>query len=67
LFLLAGIFSLRIVDVVDIILFALLLYSVYNLVKGTTAVKIFIGILGVYVVWKLVHALHMQLLGEILG
>jgi diadenylate cyclase len=65
--LLAGIFSLRIVDVIDIMLFALLLYSVYNLVKGTAAVKIFIGILAVYVVWKVVHALHMQLLGEILG
>jgi uncharacterized protein (TIGR00159 family) len=65
--LLAGIFSLRIVDVIDILLFALLLYSVYNLVKGTAAVKIFVGILAVYVVWKVVHALHMQLLGEILG
>ena len=65
--LLAGIFSLNIVDIIDIFLFALLLYSVYNLVKGTAAVKIFIGILSVYVVWKVVHALHMQLLGEILG
>lgn len=65
--LLTGIFSLNIVDIIDIFLFALLLYSVYNLVKGTAAVKIFIGILSVYVVWKVVHALHMQLLGEILG
>lgn len=56
-----------IVDVIDIILFAVLLYMVYNLVKGTAAVKIFIGILAVYIVWKIVHALHMQLLGEILG
>lgn len=67
MFLLAGIFSLRIVDVIDIVLFAILLYSVYNLVKGTAAVRIFIGILAVYLVWKVVHALHMQLLGEILG
>lgn len=64
---LTGIFSLRIVDVIDIFLFALLLYSVYNLVKGTAAVRIFIGILAVYIVWKVVYALHMQLLGEILG
>lgn len=62
-----GIFSLRIVDVIDILLFAVLLYMVYNLVKGTAAIKIFIGILSVYLVWKIVHALHMQLLGEILG
>lgn len=54
-------------DVIDILLFAILLYTVYNLIKGTGAVKIFIGILAVYVAWKVVHALHMQLLGEVLG
>jgi diadenylate cyclase len=65
--LLSGIFSVRLVDVIDIILFAILLYQVYNLVKGTTAIKIFVGIIAVYVVWKVVKALQMQLLGEILG
>lgn len=65
--LLTNIFSLRVVDVIDILLFAVLLYMVYNLVKGTGAVKIFIGILAVYVAWKVVHVFHMQLLGEVLG
>jgi diadenylate cyclase len=61
------IFSLRIVDLIDIVLFAVILFEVYNLVKGTAAIRIFIGILAVYLVYKVVNALHMQLLGEILG
>jgi len=65
--LLVGLFSLRIVDIIDIILFAILLYEIYNLVKGTAAIRIFIGIIAVYIIWKVVKALQMQLLTEILG
>jgi diadenylate cyclase len=65
--LLVGLFSLRVVDVIDIILFAILLYEIYNLVKGTAAIRIFIGIIAVYLIWKVVKALQMQLLTEILG
>jgi uncharacterized protein (TIGR00159 family) len=62
-----GLFSFRIVDVIDILLFAILLYEVYNLVKGTAAIRIFVGIILVYLIWKLVKTLQMQLLTEILG
>lgn len=62
-----GLFSIRIVDLVDILLFAILLYEVYNLVKGTAAIRIFIGIIAVYLIWKVVKTLQMQLLTEILG
>ena len=62
-----GLFNIRIVDVIDVFLFAILLYEVYNLVKGTAAIKIFIGIIAVYLVWKVVKAFQMQLLTEILG
>jgi len=65
--LLVGLFSLRIVDIIDIILFAILLYEIYNLVKGTAAIRIFIGIIAIYIIWKVVKALQMQLLTEILG
>jgi len=65
--LLVGLFSLRVVDIIDIILFAILLYEIYNLVKGTAAIRIFIGIIAVYLIWKVVKALQMQLLTEILG
>ncbi len=64
---LESLFSLRIVDVIDILLFAILLYEVYNIVKGTAAIKIFIGIIAVFIIWKIVRALQMPLLSEILG
>jgi len=64
---LVGLFSLRVVDIIDIILFAVLLYEIYNLVKGTAAIRIFIGIIAVYMIWRIVKALQMQLLTEVLG
>ncbi|MCK5400645.1 MAG: diadenylate cyclase [Flavobacteriaceae bacterium] len=39
----------------------------YKLVKGTVAINIFIGIVIVYLIWKLTQALQMQLLSNILG
>lgn len=57
----------RWIDAVDILLVALLLYELYNLVKGTGAINIFLGIVAVVVLWKIVTALEMALLGAILG
>ncbi len=65
--LITGLFTLRIVDIIDILLFAILLYEIYNLVKGTAAIRIFIGIIAVYLIWKVVKGLQMQLLTEIFG
>ncbi len=59
--------SIRVLDIFDIILTALLFYQIYRLIKGTIAMNIFIGIFAVYLVWLLVRALDMQLLGSILG
>jgi diadenylate cyclase len=59
--------SIRILDVFDIILTAILFYQVYRLIKGTIAINIFTGIFSVYLLWLLVRALNMQLLGSILG
>ncbi len=55
------------VDVIDVILVALLLYYVYKLVKGTVAINIFIGIIIIYLVWKLTDFLEMELLTGIFG
>jgi uncharacterized protein (TIGR00159 family) len=44
-----------------------LLYQLYKLVKGTVAIRIFLGILAIYLFWKVVTALRMELLSEILG
>jgi diadenylate cyclase len=63
----SGLFAIRIVDFIDVFLFAILLYELYNLVKGTAAIRIFIGIIAVYLIWKIVKAFQMALLTEILG
>ncbi|MFI2744018.1 diadenylate cyclase CdaA [Zhouia sp. PK063] len=57
----------KIVDIIDIILVAFLLYYVYKLVKGTVAINIFIGIVIVYLIWRLTVALQMELLSNIFG
>jgi uncharacterized protein (TIGR00159 family) len=54
-------------DVLDIVLVAILIYQLYRLVKGTVAIKIFLGVLAIYLLWKLVQALNMHVLSEILG
>lgn len=59
--------NIRWLDIVDIFLVGLLIFQLYQLVRGTVAIKIFIGILSIYILWKLVEFLQMDMLGEILG
>ncbi len=59
--------SLRVLDILDIIMTAALLYWVYRLIRGTIAITIFAGIFSVYLFWLLVRALNMELLSSILG
>jgi len=56
-----------VLDVIDIILVALLLYYVYKLIKGTVAINIFVGIVITYLIFLLVDALQMKMLTKILG
>lgn len=58
---------IRPLDVIDVLLVAYLMYQVYMLIRGTVAMNIFIGILSFYLLWIIVKALEMQLLGSILG
>jgi uncharacterized protein (TIGR00159 family) len=58
---------IRVVDVIDILLVAILIYQVYQLVKGTVAINIFFGIIIFYCIYLLVDALQMKLLSQILG
>ena len=59
--------TVRWLDIVDILMVAVLLYEVYRLVRGTIAINIFLGILAVYIFWKVVNTLEMELLSEIIG
>jgi uncharacterized protein (TIGR00159 family) len=54
-------------DILDILLVAFLLYQIYRLVKGTVAINIFIGVAAIFLIWKLVEALQMEVLSLILG
>lgn len=56
-----------VVDIIDVFLVALLLYYIYKLVKGTVAINIFIGIIIIYLVWRLTNFLNMELLSGIFG
>ena len=59
--------TIRVLDIIDVLLVAYLMYQVYILIRGTVAMNIFIGILSFYLLWIIVRALQMQLLGSILG
>lgn len=59
--------SIRLLDIIDILLVAVLFYLLYNLLKGTVAINIFFGIVAIFLIWKIVDALQMELLSEILG
>ena len=45
----------------------MLLYYVYKLVKGTAAINIFIGIVIIFIAWKVTEALEMKVLSNIFG
>lgn len=59
--------SVRFLDILDIALVALLLYQLYRLIKGTVAFNIVIGLFSLYLLWVIVKALNMELLGSIMG
>jgi len=59
--------TIRILDVVDILLVAFLMYQIYRIIKGTVAFSIFIGFFLVYVFWLVVKAMNMELLGTLMG
>jgi len=58
---------IRFLDVIDILLVALLVYEVYNLLKGTAAINIMLGIAAIFILWRVVKFFEMELLSEILG
>lgn len=61
------ILKFTLIDIIDVILVAFLLYYIYKLVKGTVAINIFIGIVIIYLIFLLTEALQMKLLSKILG
>lgn len=56
-----------VLDALDILLVAFLLYYIYNLVKGTVAINILIGIALIVLIWKITAFLEMEMLSSLLG
>ncbi len=59
--------QIRLLDVIDVLLVAVLFYQLYILIRGTGAMNIFLGILSIYLLWWLVRIFEMELLTAILG
>ena len=62
-----GFLEIRWVDVLDVMFVSVLLYQVYKLMKGSVAVRIFLGFLLLYLIFLVVDAAEMELLSSILG
>ena len=58
---------IRLLDIIDIFLVALLFYQLYMLIRGTVAYSITLGIAAIYIFWWAVRAMQMELLSTILG
>ena len=54
-------------DIVDVISVAILFYVLYRFIRGSAALNIFVGLLIIYILWKLVVLFRMELLSELLG
>jgi len=57
----------RLLDIIDILLVAIIIYYVYSLIKGTIAVNILIGVALFYGIFLVVKQMEMRLLTEIFG
>lgn len=62
-----NLFKFTFFDILDVVLVAFLIYQLYNLIRGTIAANIFIGMALIFGIYFVVKALHMQLLTGILG
>ncbi len=58
--------SIHLLDVIDILLVAFLLYQLYYAFKKSVAISVFFAILFFYALWVVVNYLQMELLGTIL-
>ncbi|MGB1003251.1 MAG: diadenylate cyclase CdaA [Salibacteraceae bacterium] len=59
--------SVRWLDVLDIVLVALFISYFYSLVRGTVAMRILIGLIGILIFWRVTLALHMELVADLIG
>lgn len=61
------IIPIRLVDLLEIALFAYVLYKLYQLMRGTIAVQISLGVLALYLVQVIVTAADMRVMSSLFG
>jgi len=59
--------SFGVSDAIDILLVAVILYLAYNLLKGTSAINIFVGLALIYFLYIVFRAFDMRLISSIIG
>ena len=60
-------FDLSIIDCIDILIVAILMYKTYKALNGTAAIRLFIGVIFFIIAWLIVcFVLQMHLLGAIM-
>ena len=59
--------SFGVSDAIDIFLVAVILYLAYNLLKGTRAINIFVGLALIYFLYIVFRAFDMKLISSIIG
>lgn len=62
-----GLPTLRVIDIFDIVIVALLFYYVYRMARGTNVMLIFWALVILLAAWRFADALGMRLLGAILS
>lgn len=62
-----GFLEIKLVDIIDIGLVSVLLYQLYKLMRGSVAIKVFLGFLSLYLIFLVVKAAQMELLSSMLG
>ncbi len=58
---------IRLIDVIEICIFAYVLYKLYILMRGTIAIQIFLGVLALYLVQIVVSVADMTILNSLFG
>ncbi len=59
--------TVRVIDIIDILLVALLMYQIYMIIRGTAAFNIFVAVIGIWLLHFFVSMFKMKLLTSILG
>jgi len=55
------------IAILDGALVGFIIYQLYRLTRGTSAIPVFLGLLAIYAFWQLITALGLNLLSDLLG